>query len=126
MPFGESQRTEKGGGSSRLGQIPNFYRKFVLGASLITITTLQNYSPIPRLPAEASTEPDKTVKGERGGRAVRVVPEKLSNCRSDKDLDKQMLCSPLGSHGGDDLASKFLVMSLLPVVKPQLNVKDDL
>ena len=34
FPLWESQRSGRGGGSSRLGQIPNFYRKFVSGASL--------------------------------------------------------------------------------------------
>ena len=36
LPFWESQRTgREGGGTSLLGQIPNFDQKFVLGAPLI-------------------------------------------------------------------------------------------
>ena len=42
FPFWESQRSGRGGGSSRLGQNPNFYQKFVLEASL-TIGTNDNF-----------------------------------------------------------------------------------
>ena len=37
FPFWESQRSGRGGGSSRLGQNPNFYQKLVLEASLNSI-----------------------------------------------------------------------------------------